>query len=196
MNAAGPSGARRGVYPGSFNPPTIGHLTIVEAAITQHRLDELVVTVSRRALAKETVERPLLDHRIDVMRSSFGHLAGVTVAVTGHQLIADIAEGYDVVVMGADKWTQVNDLSFYDDEAHRQLCLERLPTLAVAARGDDPVPDECRLVVPDHLGTISSSSARSGAIAQMTDAARTFDEQTGAWTDPQRYERWIRAADA
>ena len=36
------------------------------------------------------------------------------VIVTDAQLITDIAAGYDVVVMGADKWAQVRDPAWYD----------------------------------------------------------------------------------
>ena len=32
---------------------------------------------------------------------------------TRKQLIADIAEGYDLVILGADKWAQLHDQSFY-----------------------------------------------------------------------------------
>ena len=32
---------------------------------------------------------------------------------TDEQLIADLAEGYDVCVIGADKWHQLHDLTFY-----------------------------------------------------------------------------------
>ena len=49
------SGAHIGVYPGSFNPPTTAHLAIAEAARTHHRLDRVVLSVSRSALAKEDV---------------------------------------------------------------------------------------------------------------------------------------------
>ena len=56
------------VYPGSFNPPTIAHLAISEAAITHCNVDTVVWTVSRIALAKEEVVRPLFEHRLAVLR--------------------------------------------------------------------------------------------------------------------------------
>ena len=37
---------KRGVYPGSFNPPTVGHVAIVEAAIRLHDLDRIDLVVS------------------------------------------------------------------------------------------------------------------------------------------------------
>ena len=158
----------RGVYPGTFNPPTIGHLAICEAAIDHHDLVGLDLVVSRRPLAKDSVERPSLDQRIEVIEASVAHLDVVRVVVTELRLIADIAAGYDVVVMGADKWHQINDPVFYDSESHRDQAIDGLPTLAVATRGRDPVPTEHRLVVPDHIDDVSSTAARTGRTEWMT----------------------------
>lgn len=158
----------RGVYPGTFNPPTIGHLAICEAAIDRHDLVGLDLVVSRRPLAKDNAERPTLDERISVIQASVAHLDVVRVVVTELRLIADIAAGYDVVVMGADKWRQINDPVFYDSETHRDEAIGSLPTLAVATRGGDPVPTEHRLVVPDHIDQVSSTAARTGRTEWMT----------------------------
>ena len=56
--------SRRGVYPGSFNPPTIAHLAIAQAARDQCGLDRVDLVVSRVALAKEDVRDPPFDDRI------------------------------------------------------------------------------------------------------------------------------------
>ena len=158
----------RGVYPGTFNPPTIGHLAICEAAIDHHGLSGLDLVVSRNPLAKDNAERPSLDERIAVIEESTAHLSVVRVVVTELRLIADIASGYDVVVMGADKWHQINDPVFYDSESHRDEAIESLPTLAVATRGPASVPAEHRLVVPDHIDEVSSTAARTGRVDWMT----------------------------
>ena len=158
----------RGVYPGTFDPPTIGHLAICEAVIDHHRLAGLDLVVSRNPLAKNVMEQPSLEERIAVIEASTAHLEIVRVVVTELRLIADIADGYDLVVMGADKWHQVNDPVFYDSEDHRDEAIDRLPTLAVATRGADPVPIEHRLIVPDHIDEVSSTAARSGRSEWMT----------------------------
>ena len=111
---------KRGVYPGSFNPPTVGHVAIVEAAIRLHDLDRIDLVVSEVALAKPLIEKPSLEERLQVISASFADFPEVNVLQTSLQLIADIARGYDVVVMGADKWAQINDVKFYDNEAHMQ----------------------------------------------------------------------------
>ena len=77
---------RLAVYPGSFDPPTLGHLDIVERAA--RLFDELVVAVGRNAS-----KRGLLDvgDRCEALRRSTTHLANVRIdAFDG--LLVDYAE--------------------------------------------------------------------------------------------------------
>jgi cytidyltransferase-like protein len=173
----------RGVYPGSFNPPTIGHVEIMRAAIEHFSLGSLDLVVSARALGKENVETPSMEDRVEVLRSSVAHLEVVEVVITDLQLIADIAEGYDVVVMGADKWSQVNDPGFYESAEHLLRSLRRLPRLAIAARGDVEVPEHARLPISEEIDHVSSTGARAGSLEWMTPEAREFATRTGAWQD-------------
>lgn len=178
-----------GVYPGSFNPPTRAHIEIALAARKAHGLLRVDLAISAVALGKESVQIPHFDHRLDVIRSSIAGITGLGLIVTDAQLIADIAHGYDVVVMGADKWTQVNDPSWYGgDPAARDAVLARLPRLALAPRPPHQIPDAHRLPVADDLLEVSSSAARGGRVEWMTDAAREFDQRTGAWTEPHNYQ--------
>ncbi len=184
---------RVGVYPGSFNPPTVAHLRIAEAAVHRRRLDLLVLSVSRVALAKEQVQRPLLEHRLEVLRAEAATRPWLDVELTDHRLLVDIARGRDLLVMGADKWLQVNDPAWYGgDPAARDRALAELPELAVVARAGIPIPGAHRLDVGFDLGEVSSTAARAGRADLMTAAAARFDRETGAWTDPGRYERWLR----
>jgi hypothetical protein len=75
--------------------------------------------------------------------------------------LADIADGYDVLVLGADKWAQVLDPGFYESTADRDAAVARLPALAVAPRHGMPVPGEC-VVLDVDLSHISSTAARAG----------------------------------
>src|SRR3954449_7981450 len=108
---------RRGVYPGSFNPPTIAHLAIAEAARHQCELDRVDLVVSRVALAKEHVEHPPFADRIAILERVAATRPWLGVVVTEAQLLADIATGYDVLVLGADKWAQIHDVAFYSGSA-------------------------------------------------------------------------------
>lgn len=173
--------ARIGVYPGSFNPPTIAHIEIALAARSAHGLDRVDLAVSVAALGKVEVQRPAFQERLAVIEASVAAVDGLGLIVTEHQLIADISAGYSVVVMGADKWHQVNDESWYEGPAERDAAVASLPALALAPRRGFSVPDEHRLPVAADLLDVSSSAVRAGRIEWMTDAARAHHERTGTW---------------
>ncbi|MBV8691123.1 MAG: hypothetical protein JOY57_05650 [Actinobacteria bacterium] len=185
-----------GVYPGSFNPPTIAHLAIAETAWRQLGLERVDLVVSRSALGKEGVEVPSLEHRLEVLQEVAASRPWLDVQVVDVQLIVDVAHGYDVVVMGADKWAQVFDPAWYGgSEVARDKAVARLPTVAVVARAGavlDGVDEHGAVLldVPEHFTLMSSSAARTGRREWMTPEALDFDERTGAWTDEARYTRY------
>jgi len=185
---------RKGVYPGSFNPPTTAHLAISYAARRTHRLDVVVWSVSTIALAKEAVTRPLLEDRIKVLDEVASGLDWLEIVTTEAQLLVDIAAGFDVLIMGADKWHQIQDIIFYDnDPGKRDAAMRALPAVAVAPRPPLEVPPASALDVPAWAGEISSTAARNGNESMMLDEAAAFDRRTGAWSDPARYEEWIKS---
>ena len=79
---------------------------------------------------------PTLAHlAIEVLRASCAAIDGLGVVVSRLQLIADLADGYDVVIIGADKWHQIHDVQFYGGSlAHRDSAIARLPAVAIAPR--------------------------------------------------------------
>lgn len=180
-----------GVYPGSFNPPTVAHLAIAELAMRTHRLDRVDLVVSRRALDKEHVDRPRLQDRLAVLEEIAAHRPWLGVAVTEHQLLVDIAAGYDLLVVGADKYSQLLDARYYASEAARDDALARLPPVAVAPRPPHRAPSHLLLAIDPGHHEVSSTRVRGGEVGLMTAEARAFDAATGAWTDPERYERWM-----
>lgn len=189
---------RVGVYPGSFNPPTTAHLAIAGAARAQRKLDKVVLIHSRRLLGKGDVERPVFRHRRQVLEAVAADLPWLEARVTDRQLLVDIAEGYDVVIMGADKWIQIQDPAWYNgDLATRDAAMARLPEPAVAPRPPLPVPADHRLeLAAEIVEGVSSTEARAGRIELMAPAARRFADTSGAWIEPDRYERWLAAEEA
>lgn len=186
--------AGRAVYPGTFNPLTVAHLAIAEAALAQLPVGRVDVVVSRVPLAKEHLNRPRLSDRVAVLRRAAQQRPWMHVEVTDDQLLADIAEGYDFLVIGADKWHELHDARFYENEAARSAALSRLPELAVAPRPPSELPDAARrLDLSDSLAGTSSTAVRDGALELMAPEAAAFDRETGAWSDPERYERWLAA---
>jgi nicotinic acid mononucleotide adenylyltransferase len=99
-------------FPGSYNPPTVAHLAMAEATVRQCAVDRVDLVLSRSTLGKETVVRPTIEQRANVLRVVAADRPWLGVVVTDAQLLADIGEGYDVLVLGADKWAQVLDPSF------------------------------------------------------------------------------------
>jgi hypothetical protein len=185
---------RVGIYPGSFNPATTAHVAIADAARQQRRLDRVVLAHSPQVLGKADVERPLFQHRIQVLEAVAAEHDWLEALVTRHRLLADIADGYDVLIMGADKWHQIQELTWYhNSEQERDEAMARLPELAIAPRPPLSVPERLRLELPESaVGGVSSTEARAGHLELMAPAAHRFAEATGAWIDPDRYERWLR----
>jgi nicotinic acid mononucleotide adenylyltransferase len=156
-----------GVYPGSFDPLTTAHLAIIDEAIARFELDRLDAVLSRVALAKEDATHQSLDERVAAIERAAEVRPALRALVTDLQLIADIAEGYDVVVVGADKWHQLHDVAFYGGSAEaRDAALARLPPLAVAPRrGVAPPPADADVILLDInpvFHDVSSTAVREG----------------------------------
>jgi len=164
---------RRGVYPGSFEPPTIAHLAIAEAATRAAELDRLDLAISRLALGKDAETQRALEARLAAVERLTESRPWLRVVVTDSQLIVDIAAGYDAVVMGADKWAQVRDPAWYgDDPAARDDALARLPRVLVAPRPGFTVVGAEVLDLPADLGGVSSTAARAGGHHLIAPEAR------------------------
>jgi len=163
---------RRGVFPGSFNPLTIAHLEIARIACTSHGLDEVVFVVSTVALEKSSPPGPPLSERIRLIAADLAPYPQLSVAQTEHQLVADIAHGFDAVIMGADKWEQVNDVRYYGSIEAKDEAVARLPSVLVAHRDGSIAPEDRTIATPQELRSVSSSKARAGARDLMAPHAR------------------------
>jgi hypothetical protein len=153
---------------------------MAEAARRQCGVDRVELVLSREALGKEHVVHPTVDERAEVLRAVAGNgRPWLGVVVTDRRLLADIAEGYDVLILGADKWEQVLDPRFYDDSVEAmQAAVARLPHLAVAPRKDHALPTGALVTVLDvDHHDVSSTAARAGAVDLMLPEART----SGFW---------------
>jgi hypothetical protein len=176
------------VYPGSFNPPTVAHLAVAEAAVRAVGLVRLDLVLSRVALGKEDVVHPTVDERAEVLRSVTATRPWLGVAVTDRRLIAEIAVGYDAVVVGADKWRQVVDPAWYgDDPEARDAAVASLPRVLVAPRaGDRPEGVELLDLDPAHHD-VSASAVRAGSVEAATwllPEAAEVARRTGWWPAP------------
>lgn len=78
---------RLAVYPGSFDPPTLGHLDIVERA--SRLFDNLVVAVGRNSSKQALLS---VDDRCEALRRATAHLPNVTVD-SFEGLLVDYVDG-------------------------------------------------------------------------------------------------------
>ena len=69
------SGERIAIYPGSFDPPTYGHIDLIERAL--HVVDKLIVAVAENA-EKECLFS--VEERVEMLREATSHVKGVEVA--------------------------------------------------------------------------------------------------------------------
>lgn len=160
--------AGHGVYPGSFDPLTVAHLAIADAARAQCGLDRLDLVVSHVALGKEDRHQtPPVDRLAHIARATPDR-PWLSARDTTAQLLADIADGYDLLVVGADKWHQLHDPRFYGgSEAAMRAALARLPRVAVAPRAGVPLPVDDHVTIldvdPAHH-EVSSTGVRAGRL--------------------------------
>jgi nicotinic acid mononucleotide adenylyltransferase len=183
-----------GAYPGSFNPPTVAHLAIAEAAWRQCHLERLDLVVSRSPLGKEPSDLVRLEDRMEVLERIASSRPWLGVRTTDARLLADVADGYDVLIVGGDKWAQLVDPVWYGgSEVARDEALRRIRRVVVAPRGAQVVAGCEVLELADVHLDVSATEARSGRTDWMAAEAAEFDALTGAWTDAGRYRRWLRA---
>jgi nicotinic acid mononucleotide adenylyltransferase len=162
------SGASRACFPGSFNPLTIAHLAIAEAALEQCGIDSLVLVISEVALGKDDGTQPDARKRADAARRFCFTRPWLKVEVSPSQLLVDVAKGYEWLILGADKWNQVQELRWYDNDEHvRDNALKQLPRLAIVPRAPTVLQNApvsaLTLVLPDPaLSAVSSTGVRQG----------------------------------
>ena len=174
-----PPTVRRGVFPGSFDPLTVAHVAVADAAVATLGLGRLELSVSQDALGKPHLDGTAHD-RVADLRTALSGRPGWEVVVTTARLLADVSAGYDAVVLGADKLAQVLDPAWYADgpgtreaEAARDAALRRLPTVAVSPRSGQPLDalvaqagglglDVVVLDVAPHLHEVSATAVRAG----------------------------------
>ncbi|HEX4978633.1 MAG TPA: hypothetical protein VFV35_01090 [Acidimicrobiales bacterium] len=156
---------RRGCYPGSFDPLTLAHLAIAEAARAQCALDVVdLVLPDGTALGKDRHHQSVEARVAAIETAAASDRPWLRAVVRRERLLADIASGYDVLLVGADKWAQVVDVAFYGTEARRDEAVARLPHVAWAPRGDlAPPAGVTVLSVPAWIGDVSSTAVRAGA---------------------------------
>lgn len=157
------------VFPGSFDPVTVAHLAVADAVHAQTGADVDLV-ISEVALAKEhTTPAPVSERLEAIHRLRDRDRPWLSARSTSAQLLVDIADGYDFLVLGADKWHQLLDTGFYGGSPlARDEALARLPTVVVAPRSGVALPatgvgvEVQVLDVPEAIADVSATGVRAG----------------------------------
>ncbi len=132
----------RAAFPGSFDPLTVAHLGIAEAARDRHHLERVDFIISVVALAKEHKAGVRLEERMrTLLKARRNGRPWMGVEVTDLQYVSDIAEPYDFVIVGADKWNQLHDPRFHESPEAHEAALAKLPTPLIVPRPPWPVPE-------------------------------------------------------
>ncbi len=152
------------LLPGAFNPPTIAHLALAEAALQASESNALYFVVSTATINKEHMERAALLDRLLLLELLAQRLGFLGVLVTNRGLYVEQAEAaYSLFgtnlgaravrgsrelrfVIGFDKIVQIFDPRYYTD---REAALQRLFTLAhllVAPRASHEASDVATLM--------------------------------------------------
>jgi pantetheine-phosphate adenylyltransferase len=127
----------KGIYPGTFDPITNGHMDIIERA--RHIFDEMVVAVGENTQKTCTFD---VQTRVKMIRESIAHLDGIEVISFGG-LTVDAAKsvGATVIVRG------LRAISDYELEVQ----------MAIMNRSIEPEIDTTILVSSHNWSFISSS---------------------------------------
>jgi nicotinic acid mononucleotide adenylyltransferase len=157
----------RACFPGTFNPPTVAHLAIADAALEQLNVDVVEFIVSETTLGKTDAELPDAGWRVGQLRSLAQESGNrIQARLSPASLLAEIAVGYDWLILGADKWAQIQELRWYGNDPHaRDAALESLPAVAVIARPPHTVPNHTKTItIHRDFGEVSSTAVRNGRV--------------------------------
>lgn len=175
------------VFPGSFDPFSVAHLGIVDAAREQLALDRIVCTISVDPLGKNRQDQTPVRARIEAIDTLGETRPWLAASVTHARHLADIADGYDWLIVGADKWEQLHDVAFYDGPDAMAAAVASLPRVVYVPRaGIDATPPAHVTVidVDPALATVSSTAIRAGRwqwrALQPADIARRPEDDEGA----------------
>jgi nicotinic acid mononucleotide adenylyltransferase len=173
-----------GAYPGTFNPPTVAHLAIAEAARRQGSLDRVDLIVSIDPLGKSGARLAggAFTRRLAMLEALTETRPWLSVRTTDRRLVSDIASGYDALVLGSDKWQQVVDPSWYGGStAARDAAVLALPRLLLAPRAShglpSPLPAGAVLLELDEWhAVVSSTAVRAGRKDWIAPEAGAYNE--------------------
>ncbi|HTT61707.1 MAG TPA: adenylyltransferase/cytidyltransferase family protein [Bryobacteraceae bacterium] len=166
-----PYPARLGILPGSFNPPTLAHLALAEAALEE--MDEVILVLPRVFPHKNYAAGATFAQRAGMLRALLAHHPRLAAGVSRGGLFTEIAQecraaygaGIQLTfVCGRDAAERIVGWDYGAPEAIDRM-LEDFQLLVAGREGAYQPPAHLRhyirvLAIPAGLDTISASDVR------------------------------------
>lgn len=146
---------RIGLYPGTFDPVTLGHLDIIERAVKL--VDHLVIgvatnaakdplfTLEERKAMLETEAAPLAKGRatievkaFDMLLVKFAESVGASVIIRGLRAVSDFEYEFQMVAMNQRLNTEIETVFLMADPRHQAIASRLVKEIALL--GGDVTP--------------------------------------------------------
>jgi nicotinate (nicotinamide) nucleotide adenylyltransferase len=136
---------RLGIFPASFNPPTLAHLALIKEAMKQSRLDEILILLEIQAMDKEPVGAALED-RLTMLKKTFGRDPKVSIGLSNRGLFLEKLKPLRPLypspasfffIVGFDTIVRVLDKKYYQNRSRSLEALFSQCRFLVANRHED-----------------------------------------------------------
>ena len=143
-------GQRLGAFSASFNPLTRAHVRMMEQAMAEHGLAEVMLVLDKANVDKREVSGASLAERLWMLRRFAERRPQISVAASSHGRFVDKAnalraiypEGTEITfIVGFDTLVRVFDPKYYADPEAKLEELFRHSRFIVANRGETSVAD-------------------------------------------------------
>lgn len=176
--AAASRPARLGVLGGAYNPITLAHLAVGEAAMRNFGIDEVLFLLPQVPPHK-TIFGASLEQRLEMMRLAAADVAHASVGISSHGLFVDMYEGLLAIyphrpevffLTGRDAAERILAWHYDDAETVLKRMFESFQFIVCSRNGPFRLPDDPLLEpyrerihscpLPPQADTISATEAR------------------------------------
>ena len=135
---------RLGIFPASFNPPTMAHLALIREAGEAGHLDEVLILLDIQAMDKAPIEARFED-RLEMVKRAFQKDPRISIGLSNHGLflakLKPLRELYPtavefVFIVGFDTIVRVMDRKYYRNRDRELDRLFKECRFLIANRGD------------------------------------------------------------
>ena len=177
-----PAPTRLGVLGGAYNPITLAHLAVSEAAMTHFGIDEVLFLLPQVPPHK-TIFGASLEQRLEMMRLAVADVPYAAVGLSTHGLFVDMYEGLLAVyphrpevffLTGRDAAERILAWHYDDAEEALKRMFESFQFIVCSRQGPFTLPNDPLLapyrdrihscVLPPHADAISATEVRERSL--------------------------------